>query len=182
GAESPRRHVRRRAPLPVPETWSGRALAISAEEGTSTRMLEYVARRLGQGAIVLFLISLLTFFLINLAPGGPSSLVDFQSTAAEREARLRRYGLDRPVHERYITWLAGAVQGDLGTSINQGLPVRGLLAQRLGPTLTLGGTALVLAAVFGLVLGAVAAVWRDRWPDHVVSTISTLGMSVPNFW
>ncbi len=145
-------------------------------------MVEYVARRLLQGAVVLFLVSLLTFFLINLAPGGPSSLVDFQTTAAEREARLRRFGLDRPVHERYVAWLAGAVRGDLGTSINQGLPVSKLLAQRIGPTLTLGLTALALAAVLGIALGLLAALHRDRWPDHVVSSISTLGMSVPNFW
>jgi peptide/nickel transport system permease protein len=145
-------------------------------------MLEYVARRLVQGAAVLLLVSLLTFFLINLAPGGPSSLVDFQTTAAEREARMRRFGLDRPVHERYLTWIAGAVRGDLGTSINQGLPVTRLLAQRLAPTLVLGLTSLVLAAVFGVALGAIAALHRDRWPDHAVSTLSTLGMSVPNFW
>ena len=145
-------------------------------------MLEYVARRLVQGVFVLFLVSLLTFFLINLAPGGPSSLIDFQSTAVEREARLRQFGLDRPVHERYLEWLGGAVRGDLGRSINQGLPVSQLLAQRLPLTLTLGGTALVLAAVLGVALGVTAALKRDRWPDHVVGSVATLGMSVPNFW
>jgi peptide/nickel transport system permease protein len=145
-------------------------------------MTEFVAQRLGQGVVVLFLVSLLTFFLINLAPGGPSSLVDFQSTAAEREARLARYGLDRPVHERYVTWLAGAVRGDLGTSINQGLPVSRLLAQRLGPTLVLGLASLFLAALFGILLGIAAALRPNRWPDHFVNTVATLGMSIPNFW
>ena len=145
-------------------------------------MLEYVARRLVQGVFVLFLVSLLTFFLINLAPGGPSSLIDFQSTAAEREARLRQFGLDRPVHERYLEWLGDAVRGDLGNSINQGLPVSRLLAQRLPLTLTLGGTALVLAALLGVTLGVIAALKRDRWPDHLVGSVATLGMSVPNFW
>ena len=145
-------------------------------------MIEYIARRVAQGVVVLFLVSLLTFFLINLAPGGPSSLVDMSTTAAEAEARMRRFGLDRPVHERYVTWLTGAVRGDLGTSINQGLPVSRLLAQRIQPTLVLGLTSLAMAAVFGVVLGMVAALQRDRWPDHVVSTIATLGMSVPNFW
>ena len=145
-------------------------------------MIEYIARRLVQGAVVLFLVSLLTFFLINLAPGGPSSLIDFTTTTAELEARLKRFGLDRPVHERYVTWLTGALRGDLGTSINQGLPVSRLLAQRIQPTLVLGLTSLALAAVFGVALGLIAALQRDRWPDHLVSTISTLGMSVPNFW
>lgn len=145
-------------------------------------MTEYVVQRLAQGAVVLFLVSLLTFFLIHLAPGGPSSLIDFQSTGAEREARMARYGLDRPVHERYVTWLTGALRGDLGLSINQGLPVSRLLAQRIGPTLVLGTASLLLAAVFGIALGVLAALHRNRWPDHLVSTLSTLGMSLPNFW
>lgn len=145
-------------------------------------MIEFVAKRVAQGVVVLFLVTLLTFFLINLAPGGPSSLVDFQSTAVERQARLARYGLDKPVVERYARWLAGIVQGDLGTSINQGLPVATLLRQRIGPTLVLGLTSLLLAAVFGVVLGIVAALAHNRWPDHLVGTIATLGMSLPSFW
>jgi len=143
---------------------------------------DYIFKRLVQGVVVLFLVSLLTFFLINLAPGGPSSLIDFQSTAAEREARLARFGLDKPVHQRYLSWLGGVVQGDLGRSINQGLPVTQLLKQRLGTTLVLAVTALVLASAFGLILGVAAALNRDKWPDHVVNIISTLGMSIPNFW
>ena len=145
-------------------------------------MIVYFVRRALQGVFVLLLVSLLTFFMINLAPGGPSSLVDFQSTAAEREARLAQYGLDRPAPERYVTWLSRALRGDLGTSINQGLPVTGLLRQRLGTTMQLALTALTLAAVFGVALGITAARFPNRWPDHLVSTISTLGMSVPNFW
>ena len=145
-------------------------------------MSVYIARRLVQGVAVLFLISLFTFFLINLAPGGPSSLVDFQSTAAQREVRLRQYGLDKPVHVRYLTWLGSALRGDLGTSINQGLPVSSLLVQRLGTTLQLALAALLLATAFGVLLGVVAALHSNAWPDHVVSTVTTLGMSVPNFW
>jgi peptide/nickel transport system permease protein len=145
-------------------------------------MTVFVIRRLLQGLLVLFLISLITFFLINLAPGGPSSLIDFQSTAEQREARLRQFGLDRPVTERYVRWLGGAVRGDLGTSINQGLPVSRLLRQRLGTTLQLALSALVLATLVGVLLGVVAALYRNGWPDHVVSSVSTLGMSIPNFW
>jgi peptide/nickel transport system permease protein len=145
-------------------------------------MIEFVTRRVVQGGIVLFLVSALTFFMVNLAPGGPSSLIDMQSTAAERQARLARFGLDRPVHERYVTWLAGAIRGDLGVSINQGLPVSTLLRQRIVPTVVLAATSLLLAAAFGVALGVIAALHRDRWPDHLVSTISTLGMSIPNFW
>lgn len=145
-------------------------------------MTGYVANRLAQGILVLFLISLVTFSLINFAPGGPSSLVNMESTAEQREARLRQYGLDQPAPVRYVRWLAGAIRGELGDSINQGLPVERLLAQRLSVTLQLAGYALLLTALFGVVLGVLGALHHNRWPDHIVSIVTTIGMSVPNFW
>ena len=74
------------------------------------------------------------------------------------------------------------VQGDLGTSLNQGLPVAGLLIQRLNNTLQLALSALFLTALFGATLGVLAAVTQNRLPDHLISSIATLGMSVPGFW
>jgi len=131
---------------------------------------------------VLLLVSAFTFFLINLAPGGPSAAVSLERTAAEREALYRQYGLDKPVVVRYLTWLGGVVRGDLGTSLTQGLPVSGLLLQRLGNTLQLALTALTLTALLGVTLGVLAAVTQNRWPDHLISSVATLGMSVPGFW
>lgn len=145
-------------------------------------MIVYIFHRLLQGILVLFLISIITFSLINFAPGGPSSLIGFESTAAQREARLRQYGLDQPAPVRYIQWLGSALRGDLGRSINQGLPVATLLKQRLGTTLQLAFAAMVLTAVMGVLLGVIAALYNNRWPDHFVSVLSTLGMSIPNFW
>lgn len=145
-------------------------------------MLVFISQRLLQGVLVLFLISVFTFFLVNLAPGGPSSLIDFQSTAEQREARLKQYGLDKPVPIRYLTWLGSALQGDLGTSINQGLPVASLLKQRFATTLQLAVAALFLATLFGVLLGVAAALNRNGVIDQIVSVISTLGMSIPNFW
>jgi peptide/nickel transport system permease protein len=145
-------------------------------------MTIFILHRFLQGLVVLFLISLITFFLINLAPGGPSSLIGFESTAAQREARLRQYGLDQPAPVRYVRWLGSALRGDLGTSINQGLPVSALLRQRLWTTLQLAFAAMLLTAGFGILLGVLAALNSNRWPDHLVSVLSTLGMSVPNFW
>lgn len=145
-------------------------------------MTSYILRRLVLGAVVLWLVSVVTFFLIHLAPGGPSSAVSFERTAEEREALLKQFGLDEPVVVRYGKWLLGAVRGDLGVSYNQGLPVALLLKQRLPNTLTLGLAALLTATVLGILLGTVAAVNRNGWLDHVVSTITTLGMSIPGFW
>lgn len=142
----------------------------------------FVLRRLLQGVLVLLLVSAFTFFLVNLAPGGPSAAVSLERTAAEREALYRQYGLDKPVAVRYMQWLSGVVRGDLGTSLTQGLPVAGLLWQRLGNTLQLALTALVLTALLGVTLGVVAAVTQNRLPDHLISSVATLGMSVPGFW
>lgn len=145
-------------------------------------MTGYLLRRIGLGLLVLWLVSVLTFFLINLAPGGPSAAVSFERTAAEREATIRQLGLDKPVLQRYGEWLWGVVRGDLGVSYAQGLPVSRLLGQRLPNTLTLGITALLLTGLLGVILGLLAALGANRWPDHLVSTVSTLGMSIPGFW
>lgn len=145
-------------------------------------MFVYISQRLLQGLLVLFLISVFTFFLVNLAPGGPSSLIDFQSTTEQIDARLKQYGLDKPVHVRYFNWLTSALRGDLGTSINQGLPVSSLLSQRFATTLQLALSALFLATIFGVLLGVLAALNRNGIIDQIVSLVSTLGMSIPNFW
>ncbi|WP_199489394.1 MULTISPECIES: ABC transporter permease [unclassified Meiothermus] len=145
-------------------------------------MAAYIVRRLLQGVVVLFLISAVTFLLINLAPGGPTSAVSLGRTAEEREAVLRQYGLDRPVLVRYFDWLGGVLRGDLGNSYNQGLPVASLLAQRMGNTLQLALTTLGLTTILGIVLGTLSALYKNRWPDHLIGSLATVGMSVPAFW
>ncbi|HEU4740459.1 MAG TPA: ABC transporter permease [Meiothermus sp.] len=145
-------------------------------------MTAYIVRRLLQGVVVLFLISAVTFLLINLAPGGPTSAVSLGRTAEEREAVLKQYGLDRPVLVRYFDWLGGVLRGDLGKSYNQGLPVSSLLVQRMGNTLQLALSALALTALLGVALGVLSALYKNRWPDHLISSLATVGMSVPAFW
>jgi len=131
---------------------------------------------------VLFLVSAITFMLVNFAPGGPASLMRFDVTAEQREALARRLGLDRPVPVRYLEWLGGAVRGDLGTSILSNEPVAQRIGQRLPNTLTLAGVALVLSVVVGIPMGVLAALRRNSPPDFVVALVSVLGVSVPAFW
>ena len=145
-------------------------------------MIAYTVRRLLQGLLVLFLISVITFFLINAAPGGPSAIVSMERTEEERQAIIRQLGLDRPLLVRYLDWFGGVLRGDLGKSLNQGLPVSTLLTQRMGNTLQLALSALMLTALLGVVLGVLAALYKNRWPDHLISSVATIGMSVPAFW
>jgi peptide/nickel transport system permease protein len=114
-----------------------------------------------QGVVVLVLVSAITFLLVNLAPGGPSSLMRMDATPEQREVLAHRLGLDQPVPVRYTLWLAGAVHGDLGISMTSNEPVAMRIGQRLPNTLLLAGTALVVSVVTGIPMGVFAELRRN---------------------
>jgi peptide/nickel transport system permease protein len=132
--------------------------------------------------VVLLLVSAITFFLVNLAPGGPSALMRMDATTEQRDALARRFGLDRPVPVRYLEWLASAAHGDLGTSMLTQEPVLNRIADRLPNTLVLSGLALALSIVIGIPMGVASALQRGRPGDYAMSTLSLLGLSIPAFW
>jgi len=131
---------------------------------------------------VLLIVSAITFFMINLAPGGPSALMRFDVTPEQREALTRRFGLDQPVPVRYLEWLGGALHGDLGTSLTTQQPVLDRIGERLPNTLLLSGLALMLSIVVGIPMGVVSALKRGGPTDYALSAASLLGLSIPAFW
>jgi len=131
---------------------------------------------------VIVFASALTFFFVNLAPGGPASVMRFDVTAEQREALIRAMGLDRPVAQRYVEWLGGALRGDLGTSLLTDEPVAARIGDRLPNTLWLAGAALLLSVAVGIPMGVVQALRRGRAIDHALSLLSALGLAVPVFW
>ena len=131
---------------------------------------------------MIVLASALTFFFINLAPGGPASVMRIDTTAEQRDALIKAMRLDRPVPERYVEWLSGAVHGDLGTSLLTNEPVATRIGDRLPNTLTLAGAALLLSVAIGVPLGVVQALRRGSALDHLVSLLTAVGLSVPVFW
>jgi len=131
---------------------------------------------------VIVFASALTFFFVNLAPGGPASIMRFDVSPEQREALIKLMGLDRPVPERYLEWLAGAVRGDLGTSLLTNEPVAARIADRLPNTLTLAGSALIISIVLGIPIGVVQAMRRGKLTDHLLSLVTAVGLSVPVFW
>jgi len=145
-------------------------------------MSRFLVQRIGQGFLTLFLVSILTFFLINLAPGGPSAIMNFEATEAQRQALIKQLGMDKPVIERYTDWLGGVVRGDLGNSLDSQLPVATLLAERFPNTLILAGGTLIFTLLIGIPLGVYAAVKRGSWIDRLITFFSTFGMAVPEFW
>jgi len=128
----------------------------------------------------------INFLLPHLAPGDPLLYVIGPEATelgpAERAEELARFGLDEPLHVQFVDYLVAAVQGDLGTSLTFGQPVTEVLLTRLPWTLLLVGSALVLAAVLGTILGAISA-WHegDRTDVGLMGTI-VLAMSAPGFW
>lgn len=145
-------------------------------------MIRYIVRRLGFGLITLLLISIIVFLLINAAPGGPSAIVSMNSTAAQRAALEKLYGLNQPIFIRYGQWLGDAVRGNFGISYSLQQPVLTVISEYFPNTALLAGSALFLAIVVGVPLGTLAAVKRRRLFDHVASAITLLGLSVPDYW
>ena len=131
----------------------------------------------------LLLISLLTFVIVHVVPGDPAMLILGHEASPELLADLRAaLGLDRPLPEQYLSWLAGALRGDLGDSLRHRLPVSLLVAQRLPVTASLAGLSLLLAVVIALPLGIVAAV-KERTPfDLGILVLSQIGVALPAFW
>jgi peptide/nickel transport system permease protein len=134
------------------------------------------------GATLLF-VSALVFLVVRILPGDPAALIMGTEGSSEATARLREaLGLNRPLAVQYVEWLAGAVRGDLGRSIQYDLPVGQLILTRLPVTLPLA----VLAATFMLVvavpLGVYAATHHRRPGDYVAMIVSQLGISIPQFW
>jgi peptide/nickel transport system permease protein len=142
-----------------------------------------VLRRLGLAILTLWLVTLVVFFITNILPGNPA-LVRLGSLASPEAVRVeeQRLGLDRPLLERYWSFVSGAVQGDFGQSFRTEQPVATDLADRLPATLELALLATFLALAVGVPLGFLAAVRRDSAVDHVARTVAALAAAMPIFW
>ncbi len=148
-------------------------------------MLRYIAQRLTESAVVLLIMSFVIYGLIGLMPGDPIDIMvsaDPNLTAADA-ARLRAlYGLDRPIWERYLSWLGAALQGDFGYSRLHAKPVLDILWPRLGNTVILMGVSFALAFALALPAGLLAALKPRSASDAAVNVIAFAGISVPPFW
>ena len=148
-------------------------------------MLRYVTLRLLQGIVVVFLVSLATFIIMQLAPGSPVDIMigEAHVTEAQIEAIERKWGLDRPVHVQYLTWLGNVVRLDFGQSvIRTGVPVGEMLREAAPMTIRLNLLALAIAAAVAIPLGITAAVRRYSVLDYASMLTATLGVSLPNYW
>lgn len=127
--------------------------------------------------------TVLIFVLSNLTPGSPvDAMITSDMTPADIEALYVRMGLDQPLYVQYFKWLGRLLQGSLGYSYRTGTAVTGVIGERVGPTLLLTGTALILAIAAGVLLGVVAACKPYSIWDYVASGLSFIGAGVPTFF
>lgn len=150
-----------------------------------TRTLRYGLARLAAGAAMLLALSVLVFVLLRLAPGDPVDAYVNPSVAispADMAALRARLGLDQPLPVQYLAWLAQALRGDLGYSLQgSGEPVLRLVLSGLGPTVLLMGAGLLIAIVLGIAGGVVGAIRRNAPADLSLSVLAFLGISSPAF-
>jgi peptide/nickel transport system permease protein len=141
------------------------------------------AGQLGSIAVTLLGLLMLTFFIGRLMPADPvRAIVGEDATRETYEQVYMSLGLDRPLYEQFIYYLGDVATGDFGTSIRTGQPVIEDILQVMPATIELATFAIIIGAVLGVSMGVLAAVNKDRWPDHIVRVFSLFGHSMPIFW
>lgn len=146
-------------------------------------MTGYIIRRLIALLGVMLAVSAIVFFLMNAVPGGPFSLGE-RGYSPDALANLeRKYGIDKPLLERYINFLTSAAQLDFGYSFSVAgsPPVTSVILRTWPVTLHVGLYTIIVSFGLGLVMGTVAAYHRNSWVDNVVTFLATLGITLPNF-
>ena len=145
-------------------------------------MLKYIAKRLVIGALTLLILSTITFFGVRAMPGDPFSQDNKVIAAETYEAMKAKFHLDKPLPEQYFIFLGNAIRGDFGESISKkGKLVSDIIALRFPVTAKLGAIAFCVSMVVGLAFGIIAALAKHRWVNSLITVISTLGVSLPNF-
>ncbi|MED4016879.1 ABC transporter permease [Sutcliffiella cohnii] len=147
-------------------------------------MISYIIRRCLMAIPLLFGITILSFAIIKMAPGGPSSLMlDPNISKGDLAAFEEKYGLNDPVHVQYLKWVGNMVQGDFGNSlIRRGVPVSEMIMNRLPNTLLLMVVSTVLALIISIPFGIISARKQYTLTDYTVTVTSFLGLATPNFW
>ncbi len=145
-------------------------------------MSVFITRRLLQSLVVIFVMSLLVFFGVNIVGDPIDLLINPEADQADIEAAIRALGLDRPIHEQYWYFLVNALKGDLGKSFIFAEPALKLILQRMPATLELAFTAMLMAIVLGIPLGVYAGLRPESKASKTIMAGSILGFSLPTFW
>ncbi len=147
-------------------------------------MASYIIRRILMAIPLLIGITIISFAIVKMAPGGPTALMmDPNIKPENREKFIQKYGLDDPVHIQYIKWVGNMAKGDFGTSlVRKGTPVSEMIMNRLPNTLLLMVVSTLLAIIISIPFGILSATRPYSKLDYSVTVTSFLGLATPNFW
>ena len=150
-------------------------------------MLKYILRRLMLFFPTLFIVTVILFILLRVAPGDEATNIILGTgagIATEEQVQALRvfYGFDEPLWKQYGIWIGNFFQGDLGTSIASNIAVNQLIWDRFPTTLRLGLMGMVIALVFSIPIGVLSAMYPDKWPDYLGRGLAIGALSIPGFW
>jgi ABC-type dipeptide/oligopeptide/nickel transport system permease component len=145
-------------------------------------MLRYVLGRLISLIFVLLVVSFIAFILMHAVPGGPFDTGERRLPEATRAAQLKKYGLDKSIPEQYVRYIWAVVQGDFGIPFQSpNETVLELISRAWPVTIRIGLPTIIISYTFGMLLGFIAALHQNSWVDYFVTTVATLGLTIPNF-
>ena len=145
-------------------------------------MFFLVIKRILLGLITLFIVSLITFAGVEVLPGDAcTTYLERQAFGEALEACYERLGLNVPAYERYISWAWGVLQWDFGYSLSGEMKINEVLGPKVKNSLVLASASILIGIPIALLLGIITALWRDRLPDIVISTVTIFSMTIPEF-
>ncbi len=144
-------------------------------------MFKYIVKRILLAVVTIWAVATLTFFLMNMVPGGP--FLSEKAISPQAQAALEaKYGLDKPLFQRYLNYMSGAIHGDFGDSLKQrGRTVMSIISMKFPVSARLGGISVLVALLLGIPLGSIAALKRGKVTDSLISVVATCGIAVPSF-
>ena len=144
-------------------------------------MAKYIIKRVAMGIFSIFIVATVTFFVMNLVPGGPF-VAEKSISAAAQQALAEKYGLDKPLGVQYVNYMKSLLHGDLGLSLRQrGRTGNEIIASKLPVSCRLAGVAVLVALCIGIPLGCISAYNRGKWLDNTIIVFATCGIAIPSF-
>lgn len=141
-------------------------------------MAKYIIKRVAMGIFSIFIVATVTFFVMNLVPGGPF-VAEKSISAAAQQALAEKYGLDKPLGVQYVNYMKSLLHGDLGLSLRQrGRTVNEIIASKLPVSCRLAGVAVLVALCIGIPLGCISAYNRGKWLDNTIIVFATCGIAI----
>lgn len=143
-------------------------------------MAKYIFKRILLAIVSIIIVSAISFFAMNLIPGGPFNKEKAGSPAVQKILE-ERYNLDKPVGQQYFIYMNNLLHGDWGVSLKNGRDIWTDIWSKFQVSAKLGGTAAIVAIILGIILGSIAGLTRNKWPDRLIVFFTTLGTAIPSF-